>query len=590
MYQWRIKETERKLEKTDSHLREGEIARREILPHLNYLKKQVEKIESRKIQVSELLNLYNIYLLREERWIAEEKFNLSKSKNSDELNHNREFVSQRIKELTEKISGGINTSEIQERIKKLSIELNHARDIKDRLHSQILRLEAEEKLLNKNIEKAFIFETEMSNKKEKVFIEREKASTSKELIEGYIDQVKWRVNKHEISELPNITNLLKISASAFFTELLSSKEDSVYIAYDSSELQKELEKIKENKKNLEAEREIAIINFDNLDKKVNAEKLSLDDFKESFYVEERELYENKSKLSEIDKNIIEVKNQEEKLSTREERFLEEIKEGNAVVGSDILKYKNFEDDMVEKRSQVELYRIIERLKIKLEDSGFSNSSDILKEYSEISDRDIFLNNQIDDLNKTKLELCKLINELSENLKREFEVGVEKINKEFNIFFTDMFGGGNAKLYPVEREKRLRKKIDEEMDVSNETEVDTETGIDVEVTLPGKKVKDLSMLSGGERALSSIALLFAISGVNPPPFMVLDETDAALDEANARRYGKSLKSLSKHSKLIVITHNRETMNQSESLYGITVGKDGASKVLSVMFEEASEYAK
>lgn len=99
-----------------------------------------------------------------------------------------------------------------------------------------------------------------------------------------------------------------------------------------------------------------------------------------------------------------------------------------------------------------------------------------------------------------------------------------------------------------------------------------------------------MLSGGERALTSIALLFAISQVNPPPFIILDETDAALDEANSRRYGDMIENLAKYSQLILITHNRETMSRAGVLYGVTMGGDGVSKLLSIQFEEAVAVAK
>ena len=127
---------------------------------------------------------------------------------------------------------------------------------------------------------------------------------------------------------------------------------------------------------------------------------------------------------------------------------------------------------------------------------------------------------------------------------------------------------------------------------DESEEDEEAreGIDINVNLPRKKVKGLMMLSGGERALTSIALLFAISQVNPPPFIILDETDAALDEANSRKYGDMIESLSKYSQLILITHNRETMSRAGVLYGVTMGSDGASKLLSIQFEEAVKVAK
>ena len=115
----------------------------------------------------------------------------------------------------------------------------------------------------------------------------------------------------------------------------------------------------------------------------------------------------------------------------------------------------------------------------------------------------------------------------------------------------------------------------------------ESGIDIKVSLPEKRVRDLSALSGGEKALTSIALAFAMSQIAPPPFMVLDETDAALDESNAKKYGMLLTRLSKNSNLLVITHNRETMSHCDMLYGVTIGADGASKLLSISFGEAEK---
>jgi len=107
-----------------------------------------------------------------------------------------------------------------------------------------------------------------------------------------------------------------------------------------------------------------------------------------------------------------------------------------------------------------------------------------------------------------------------------------------------------------------------------------------VSVPKKNVKNLQMLSGGERTLTSLAMLFAMSQVSPPPFLILDETDAALDEANSRRYGEMIVHLSKHSQLIIITHNRETMAHADVLYGVTMTKEGVSKILSIKFSEAT----
>ena len=120
--------------------------------------------------------------------------------------------------------------------------------------------------------------------------------------------------------------------------------------------------------------------------------------------------------------------------------------------------------------------------------------------------------------------------------------------------------------------------------------ETAEGVELDVNLPNKRVRGLDMLSGGERALTSIALIFAMSQINPPLFIILDETDAALDEANSRRYGDMITALAEKSQLILITHNRETMSRAGILYGVTMGSDGVSKLLSVKFEEAVSVAK
>ena len=159
----------------------------------------------------------------------------------------------------------------------------------------------------------------------------------------------------------------------------------------------------------------------------------------------------------------------------------------------------------------------------------------------------------------------------------------------------MFGGGQAHLSVVRPEKRRHTEMDELLaaEAGEETpseEEEIEEGIEIKVSLPHKKIRGLEVLSGGERALTSIALLFAISQVNPPPFIVLDETDAALDEANSRKYGDIIENLSKVSQLVLITHNRETMSRAGVLYGVTMGNDGVSKTLSIQFEDAVRVAK
>ncbi|MEK9185751.1 MAG: chromosome segregation protein SMC, partial [Patescibacteria group bacterium] len=218
--------------------------------------------------------------------------------------------------------------------------------------------------------------------------------------------------------------------------------------------------------------------------------------------------------------------------------------------------------------------------------------EIMKEFRETSERDIFLERELADLRTSSQSLKQLLAELEERLNMEFKEGIEKINKAFNNFFSLMFGGGKAELIVENHKAQSAKQEFEEGLAPRSPEEDEvgEEGIEINVSLPKKRIKGLQMLSGGERALTSIALLFAMSQVNPPPFIILDETDAALDEANSKKYGDMIESLSKHSQLILITHNRETMSRAGVIYGVTMGSNGVSRLLSIAFDEAVVVAK
>ena len=136
-------------------------------------------------------------------------------------------------------------------------------------------------------------------------------------------------------------------------------------------------------------------------------------------------------------------------------------------------------------------------------------------------------------------------------------------------FTRLFGGGSAKL------------------ILTDDEDPTETGIDIEAKLPGRREQGLSLLSGGERSLTAVALIFSLLKVSPTPFCVMDEVDAALDEANVGRFTELLKELSQETQFIVITHNRNTVQVANVIYGVTMGRDSASQVISLKLDEVSE---
>ena len=223
---------------------------------------------------------------------------------------------------------------------------------------------------------------------------------------------------------------------------------------------------------------------------------------------------------------------------------------------------------------------ISRSRILLENMGVSGGEDTVSEYEDLKNKKQEVLDQVDDLEKTFESLLTLISDLKNEIEVRFQKGLSKINSEFEEFFKILFSGGKADLSLV--------KLPQKEEEGKMTE--DEFGVEIVVKLPNKKVSGLSMLSGGERSLTSIALLFAMSSITPPPFIILDETDAALDEANSKRYGDIIEKLAEHSQLILITHNRETMSRAGILYGVTMGNDGISKLLSVDLEEAVRVAK
>ena len=214
---------------------------------------------------------------------------------------------------------------------------------------------------------------------------------------------------------------------------------------------------------------------------------------------------------------------------------------------------------------------------------------VVQEYRETENRFQYLTNQTADLEKAIADLRTVIAELDESIKKDFNEAYNKIAEKFAEYFRILFGGGKATM-TILRERPVLTQTEEHEEELEEVKGKLEIiGIEIRATPPGKKLGGIASLSGGERALTSIALLSAILATFPSPFVVLDEVDAALDEANSIRFAKILGTLSSKTQFITITHNRETMRQSHTLYGVTMGEDGVSRVLSLKLEQAAAYS-
>jgi len=233
----------------------------------------------------------------------------------------------------------------------------------------------------------------------------------------------------------------------------------------------------------------------------------------------------------------------------------------------------------------EAHKELERLKKTLESIG-SVDEEALQEYESTKERYTFLGGQVNDLEQAMQKLGLGIQELDGIMEDRFIKAMKKINEKFQEYFSTLFNGGFARIVILNSTRT--KSGDQEDDQELETEPDEiVSGIDIEASPPGKKLKSIALLSGGERALTAIALLCAILSTNPSPFVVLDEVDAALDESNALRFAAILQELAKKTQFIVITHNRVTIHTAQVLYGVTMGDDGVSHVLSLDVRRASD---
>lgn len=214
---------------------------------------------------------------------------------------------------------------------------------------------------------------------------------------------------------------------------------------------------------------------------------------------------------------------------------------------------------------------VSHLKQAIEKLGPVNLNAI-EQYQQVEERYDFLTTQRDDLLSAKEQLFETMDEMDDEVKTRFFTTFQAIREKFNVVFPNMFGGGRAELVLTDPDDLLN------------------TGIEIEAQPPGKKLQSLSLLSGGERALTAIALLFSIIQVRPVPFCVLDEVEAALDEANVARFGRYLSAFQNDTQFIVVTHRKGTMEAADVLYGVTMQESGVSKIISVRLEEVKEDGK
>jgi chromosome segregation protein len=573
VYHQRIKESESKLGKTLETLKEVQLLRRELAPHLNFLKKQVEKIEKGQVIRSELqesllrfLSVEKAHLSKEESRIKEAFYLIEKQKS--ELEHSLASLPEQ----------GVSVDvDLIKEIENHKSSLSDLRDKRRTIEQKIGRLEgmieahrafSQPKPANTDGGASISFApTEYNQLLSDIefFVSSIKNATSLEMVQKALNDLSPLIEKLKARQPQKSSSPVQNAEVPQINETVLELEA---LQRDLSPLIANEQKIQQAILTLEQKREEAL--------RTNANS-----------TESRYKLVSDIKQCEAELQILAVT--KSSFVERKENFDQEIKEAGFLFGTGFL-HELHTFEVQEGIDLHDLKRTIDRLKIRLEEhSGIGH--EVVTEYESTKERDIFLSREFVDIENSVKNLESLIIDLKKILDEKFTTGVQVINERFGEFFKTMFGGGSAFLSITIEKGRKKKKDEEDLeDMGESEEQGFERGIDVHVNLPEKKVKELNMLSGGERSLVSIALLFAISQVNPPPFLVLDETDAALDEANSRRYGDMVERLSEYSQLIVVTHNRETMSRASVIYGVTLGSDAGSKLLSIKFDEAVKVAK
>jgi chromosome segregation ATPase len=568
-FEFRKLEAERKLQKTEENVREVESLRREIAPHIRFLKKQVERIERAESLIEELAHACQTYFAIEELYIETERALATRTRvvSAQKLTE----ATQALADFDERTTHDSEGMKLAQRIREAERDLDRVTQERGELGRELGRVEGA---------------LEGAKRRGRSIQQANDVRIPREDIQALQDLAHEHANLDEHANPVTLVAALRTmrgAITAFFGKYARAGED---LLADEEQI---VERLSHEHEDLIKKEEILKVRTDEARAALMKAREASMAHDETSREERHRVLELAEERAQEETGIARLDARLQELSVMSESLERERAEALALAGTRALSYQPLTQlPQEDRRVQDERKRTLERLKIRVEEAG-GTGEDVKKEYDDAVAREEFLTKELDDLAKSSIGLRDLIGGLDEELTRTFTQGLASVNSSFTEFFALMFGGGGAKLV-LEDLAPIGEEEDDLADEDVTSQKRGKPGIDISVHLPKKRVQSLMQLSGGERALTSIALIFAMSQVNPPPFLILDETDAALDEANSRRYGDMIENLSKKSQLIVISHNRETMGRAGILYGVTMGSDGVSKLLSIKFEEAAQVAK
>ncbi|MBN2884434.1 AAA family ATPase [Patescibacteria group bacterium] len=341
-----------------------------------------------------------------------------------------------------------------------------------------------------------------------------------------------------------------------------------------------------------------------LDEDISKWQTILSQYNQGKEEEKRQLFSYQSQIQVLQTELNRLSNSVNNLkieAARQETRLEDLENNIKNEKLDIEDIKNYKKENKEKIEDEHLRKRINELKGQLEMIG-GIDPETEKEFIETNERYQFLLKQTEDLSDAIQSLDRVISELDLNIKERFEKEFKIISEKFSEYFKILFNGGSAKMFKLEGDENI--KHNEQTEGADPESKEDErykrlkqlkkhsnagvNGIEIQATPPGKKIQAISMLSGGERALTAIALICAIISANPSPFVLLDEVDAALDESNSERLAQILDDLSAKTQFISITHNRALMKKASIIYGVTMKADGVSQLLSIRLDEMGDF--
>lgn len=551
-YQLKKKEAIDKLQLSTINLKQAASLIQETAPHLKFLKKQVAKIEKRDEILAQLRSQEENYFLSQMHSLDGERKTLSgvlEELEKSIISAQKEFdsisetINQQESRWNKELSGYNASDTLVADLERRSIELS----------KELGKIEG-------------LLEAGIAHTKVKP-INREKLTTTLKEILGLLDGFEEKPSE----ELKKIIRTIMPKFEALLNELQD----------DQSKQEGGLEQ-----KRVELTSQLKTLQSEII--KAKAE------FREEAFKEQRQRQQFAKLHVDLrlrEHELSQLETRSHRLNLEKEQFLVKEGEFKQFFGprfDELLAiYKNSAPSPVgHTNNPDELRKNIERLKVRLELAG-EIDPETQKEYEKLNERHTFLTQQTTDLEASIEDLRKVIQNLETHMEGIFDEAFEHIKHSFNNYFQILFGGGKATLAII---KERNTELGEDAEDGALTLPPELGGIEIKVELPGKKIKGLNMLSGGERALTSVALLLALVSTSPPPFMVLDEVDASLDESNSQRFAKILMELKKNTQFVIVTHNREVMKEADVLYGVTMEEEGVSKLISLQLAKAEQYAQ